>query len=79
MSKNIDEPKVKRKEITKLEVKKTILKMKNNKSGDRSRWKAESHYNRDSNKVTIQKWWIKGKSSGKPERYIHNKYSVQNI
>ena len=55
MSKNIDEPKVKRKEITKLEVKKTILKMKNNKSGDRSRWKVESHYNRDSNKVTIQK------------------------
>ena len=41
--------------------------MKNNKSGDRSRWYSESHYKRDSNKVTIQKWWIKRKSSGKPE------------
>ena len=36
-----DEPKVEGKEITQLEVKKSILKMKNNKSGDRSRWKAE--------------------------------------
>ena len=32
---------VERKKITQLEVKKTILKMKKNKSGDRSRWKAE--------------------------------------
>ena len=32
-----DEPKVEGKEITQLEVKKSILKMKNNKSGDRSR------------------------------------------
>ena len=36
-----DEPKVEGKEITQLEVKKSILKMKNNKSGDRLRWKAE--------------------------------------
>ena len=36
-----DEPKVERKETTQLEVKKAILKMKNNKFGDRSRWKAE--------------------------------------
>ena len=32
---------LKEKKITQLEVKKAILKMKNNKSEDRSRWKAE--------------------------------------
>ena len=32
---------LKEKKITQLEVKKAILKMKNNKSWDRSRWKAE--------------------------------------
>ena len=32
---------VKRKKITQLEVKKALHKMKNNKSGDRSKWKAE--------------------------------------
>ena len=36
-----DEHNVERKKITQLEVKKAILKMKNNKSEDRSRWKAE--------------------------------------
>ena len=35
-----DESKVERKEITQPEVKKAILKIKNKKSGDRSRWKA---------------------------------------
>ena len=34
---------------------------------------------KDSNKVTIQRRWIKRKNSGKPERYFHNKYSVQNM
>ena len=33
----------------------------------------------DINKVTIQRRWIKRKNSGKPERYFHNKYSVQSI
>ena len=36
-----DEHNVERKPITQLEVKKATLKMKNNKSGDRSRWKAK--------------------------------------
>ena len=36
-----DEHNVERKTITQLEVKKAILKMKNKKSGDRSRWKAK--------------------------------------
>ena len=36
-----DEHNVERKKITQLEVKKAILKMKSNKSGDRSRWKSE--------------------------------------
>ena len=34
---------------------------------------------KDSNKVTLQRRWIKRKNSGKPERYFHNKYSVQNM
>ena len=42
IQKNVDdEHNVERKTITQLEVKKAILKMKNKKSGDRSRWKAE--------------------------------------
>ena len=36
-----DEHNVERKTITQLDVKKAVLKMKNKKSGDRSRWKAE--------------------------------------
>ena len=36
-----DEHNVERKAITQLEMKKAILKMKNKKSGDRSRWKVE--------------------------------------
>ena len=36
-----DEHNVERKKIAQLEVKKAILKMKSNKSGDRSRWKSE--------------------------------------
>ena len=42
IQKNVDdEHNVERKTITQLEVKKAILKMKNKKSGDRSRWKAK--------------------------------------
>ena len=33
----------------------------------------------DINKNTIQRGWIKRKNSEKPERYFHNKYSVQSI
>ena len=100
-----DEHNVDRKKITQLEVKKAILKMKNNKSGDRSRWKAEwlkegdemiesltAIFNRVEEEGQIPLQWretttkslykgsgSKEKNSGKPERYFHNKYSVQSI